>query len=194
MVTYGTRMEAFTVQSLTAPFTGAIARQLRVGDIVELSGPLYTARDAAHKRIEQALAGGAPPPLDFTRQIIFYAGPCPAPPGRVIGPIAATTSVRMDGFLEMMFRLGIAATIGKGERTEEAARLCKKYGGLYFLSTGGAAALISSLVTSCEEAAYADLGPESIKKLTVKNLRLIVGIDAEGSVFQPAQIARYRQQ
>ncbi|MDR2491177.1 MAG: fumarate hydratase C-terminal domain-containing protein [Spirochaetaceae bacterium] len=186
-------METRTVTPLTAPFTRQTAERLRAGDIVELSGALYTARDAAHKRIEQALSEGKPPPLDFTRRIIFYAGPCPAPPGRVIGPIAATTSIRMDGFLEMMFRLGIAATVGKGERTAEAALLCKKYGGLYFLSTGGAAALISSLVTSCEEAAYADLGAESIKKLEVQKIRLIVGIDTDGRVFQPEQIARYRQ-
>jgi fumarate hydratase subunit beta len=186
-------METLTVKPLTAPFLQSDARRLRAGDVVELSGLLYTARDAAHKRIEQALGEGRPPPLDFTRQIIFYAGPCPAPPDRVIGPIAATTSIRMDGFLEMMFRLGIAATVGKGERTAAAALLCKKYGGLYFLSTGGAAALISSLVTSCEEAAYADLGAESIKKLEVKKIRLIVGIDTEGRIFQPEQIARYRQ-
>ncbi|MDR2521528.1 MAG: fumarate hydratase C-terminal domain-containing protein [Spirochaetaceae bacterium] len=174
------------------PLTKDAAHELRAGDIVELTGEVFTARDAAHKRIAQTCQAGSPPPLDLSGQVLFYAGPCPAPPGRVIGPIAATTSARMDGFLEMMYRYGLAATIGKGERGDAAARLCKQYGGVYFLSVGGAAALTTRHIRGCSLAAYDDLGTEAIRKLTVENLRLIVGIDSAGHVFQPEEIRKYR--
>jgi fumarate hydratase subunit beta len=174
------------------PLTREAVRELRAGDVVELSGVVFTARDAAHKRIEQAYLAAAAPPLDFTGQLVLYAGPCPAPPGRVIGPIAATTSARMDGFLETMFRHGIAGTIGKGERGGEAARLCEQYGGVYFLSVGGAAAITAQHVRSCEIVAYEDLGTEAIRKLVFENLRLVVGIDTTGRAFQPEEIKKYR--
>ncbi|MDR0552058.1 MAG: FumA C-terminus/TtdB family hydratase beta subunit [Spirochaetaceae bacterium] len=181
------------IKQITAPLDFDALKTLHAGDIVELSGSIYTARDAAHRRIKEALDAGSPPPVDFSGGVVFYAGPAPTPPGRVIGSIAATTSIRMDKFLEMMYRLSIAATIGKGERTAEAAALCKKYGRVYFLSTGGAAAIISRQIKSCRAIAYDDLGAESIKLLEVEHLRLIVGIDAEGVVFGPQEIEKYRQ-
>jgi fumarate hydratase subunit beta len=168
-------------------------RSLRIGDILEFTGVIYTARDAAHKRIQLALAENKMPPVDLLNQFIFYAGPCPAKPGYVVGPIAATTSMRMDSFVEMTFQLGILGMIGKGDRSNFVSELCKKYCGVYFLSVGGASALISKQVKKCEVIAYEDLGTESIKRLEVEKLRLIVGIDTEGRVFQPEQIQKYKR-
>jgi fumarate hydratase subunit beta len=175
------------------PFTKDSIRDLRIGDILELTGNIYTARDAAHKRMEIAWKKGEPQPVDFKDQFIFYAGPCPAKPGRPVGSIAPTTSMRMDSFVEMTFRLGMLGMIGKGERSDFVPRLCEKYKGVYLLSIGGASAIISNQVKSCDVAAYDDLGTESIKRLYVENLRLIVGIDVKGRVFQTEQIAKYRR-
>jgi fumarate hydratase subunit beta len=161
---------------------------LRAGDVVELSGDIITARDAAHKRLTTTL----PLPFDLNGAIIFYAGPCPAKPGEIIGSVAPTTSARMDVFLESMYKAGVSATIGKGERSEEAAALCKQYRRVYFLSFGGAAALIAEHVKQCTEIAYADLGAESVKRLRVEKLRLITGIDSVGNVFETAQRGLYR--
>ncbi|MDR2602704.1 MAG: fumarate hydratase C-terminal domain-containing protein [Spirochaetaceae bacterium] len=179
------------IKEIKPPFGKKEAAALRAGDTALFCGVIYTARDAAHKRIQDSIFNGEKPPLDLENQIIFYAGPSPAPPGRVIGSIAATTSERMDCFLETIFKLGVCGTIGKGERSPLAVSLCKKYGGVYFLSVGGAAALTSSLVKSCSEEAYADLGSESIKRLEVENLPLIVGIDSLGGVFGPSEIEKY---
>jgi fumarate hydratase subunit beta len=178
---------------LTTPLTKEDIKDLRIGDIIELTGTVYTARDAAHKRIQGLVAEGKNPPIDFKDQFIFYAGPCPAKPGRAVGSIAPTTSARMDSFVEMTFQLGMLGMIGKGDRADYVADLCKKYGGVYLLSIGGASALISEQVKSCEVVAYEDLGTESIKKLQVENLRLIVGIDSEGQVFQTEQIKKYKR-
>jgi fumarate hydratase subunit beta len=178
---------------LTTPLTKADIQNLVIGDVVELTGAIYTARDAAHKRIADSYAAGIAPPLDLTNQIIFYAGPCPAKPGRTMGSIAATTSARIDGFVDMMFKLGMLAMIGKGDRAPYVAGLCKTHGGIYFLSVGGASALISKQVKKCDVVAYDDLGTESIKRLEVERLRLIVGIDTKGQVFQTGQIDKYRR-
>ena len=178
---------------LETPVSREQIRALRIGDVLELSGTVYTARDAAHKRIQTLLADGGKPPVDFDGQLIFYAGPCPTKPGRAMGSIAPTTSMRMDSFLEMSFQLGALGTIGKGDRSDFVPELCRRYGGVYLLSIGGASAMISRQVKSCEVVAYEDLGTESIKRLRVERLRLIVGIDSEGRVFQSEQIARYRR-
>jgi fumarate hydratase subunit beta len=177
---------------LHMPLTKADMRQLRIGDVLELTGDIYTARDAAHKRIQAALESGDSLPVDFTDQIIFYAGPTPARPGRVIGSIAPTTSMRMDNFVEMTFKIGMLGMIGKGERSGFVPELCRRYGGVYLLSIGGASALISQQVKACDVVAYDDLGTESIKRLRVERLRLIVGIDTEGRVFQEEEIKKYR--
>ena len=109
-----------------------------------------------------------------------------------MGSIAPTTSMRMDGFVRMTFEQGMVAMIGKGDRSDEVAELCKEYGGVYLLSIGGASAMISNQVKSCEVVAYEDLGTESVKKLYVENLRVIVGIDTRGQVFQKREIEKYR--
>ena len=178
---------------LYTPLTKEDMGHLEIGDILELSGTVYTARDAAHKRIRTALAENKCPPINFENQFIFYAGPCPTKPGRNMGSIAPTTSMRMDPFVEMTFQLGMLGMIGKGDRSEYIPDLCRKYKGVYLLSIGGASAMISNQVKKCDVVAYEDLGTESIKKLTVENLRLIVGIDAKGNVFQNREIAKYRR-
>lgn len=178
---------------LNLPLTKEVVQELEIGDIIYLTGYVYTARDAAHNRIKSTLAEGGELPIDFNGKIIFYAGPCPTKPGRNMGSIAPTTSMRMDSYVEMTFGLGVAAMIGKGDRADYVADLCKEYGGLYLLSIGGASAMISEQVKSCEVIAYDDLGTESIKKLYVENLRLIVGIDTKGNVFQDREIQKYRK-
>ena len=186
-------MEGMTIKQFKTPLTRADLADLEIGDVLELTGTIYTARDAAHKRLENAWREKQPLPLDFTNQFIFYAGPCPAKPGHPVGSIAPTTSMRMDSFVEMTFELGMLGMIGKGDRSDFVPGLCKKYGGLYLLSIGGASALISRQVKSSEVVAWEDLGTESIKRLEVEKLRLIVGIDSQGRVFQEREIAKYRR-
>lgn len=181
------------ITRIRTPLTKADMAAFSAGDVLELTGDVYTARDAAHKRMQAALAAGKPQPVDFTNQFIFYAGPCPTRPGRTMGSIAPTTSMRMDSFVEMTFQLGMLGMIGKGDRSDFVPGLCKQYGGVYLLSIGGASALISDQVKTCDVVAYGDLGTESVKRLGVENLRLIVGIDARGRVFQDEQIAKYKR-
>jgi fumarate hydratase subunit beta len=178
---------------LSLPLSKEDVKDLEIGDVLYLTGYLYTSRDAAHKRFEQTLAAGGELPIDFTNQTIFYAGPCPTKPGRTMGSIAPTTSMRMDRYVEMTFKLGITAMIGKGDRSKYVADLCREYGGVYLLSIGGASAIISNQVKACEVVAYEDLGTESVKKLYVENLRVIVGIDTKGNVFQDREIQKYRR-
>ena len=181
------------VFQLHTPLTKEDMKQLKIGDVFELTGTILTARDAAHKRMEKAWKEGGRQPIDFTNQFIFYAGPCPTKPGRTMGSIAPTTSMRMDSFVEMTFQLGMLGMIGKGDRSAFVPALCQKYGGVYLLSIGGASAMISDQVKTCDVVAYEDLGTESIKRLGVKKLRLIVGIDTKGRVFQEEQIKIYKR-
>lgn len=176
---------------LTAPLTKEAVAHLRAGDIVYLSGEIYTARDAAHERFRKTLEKGESLPIDLTNETIFYAGPTPTKPGRVMGSIAPTTSMRIDGFVEMMFQQGMIAMIGKGDRHDYVADLCGRYGGVYFLSIGGASALISKDVKKCTVIAYEDLGTESIKRLVVENLRLVVGYGPTGDDLFKQEIAKY---
>ncbi|GMO62176.1 MAG: Fe-S-containing hydro-lyase [Treponemataceae bacterium] len=178
------------VTSLMSP---NVMHSLTAGCIVKLSGVIYTARDAAHKRLCDTLAQKKVLPIDLCGALIFYAGPCPAKDDRIIGSIAATTSARMDVFQEQLFRAGVLGSIGKGERSAESAALHKKYSRIYFLSTGGAAALNTKYITKCEVVAYEDLGTESIKKLTIREMPLIVGIDCAGRDFCKEQRKIYRR-
>ena len=177
---------------LKTPLKKEDVAALNIGDIVYLTGTIYTARDAAHNRMKDNLENNRPQPIDMKDQIIFYVGPTPAKPGKVIGSAAPTTSWRMDKYVEMTFQLGMTGMIGKGERHDYVADLCRQYGGVYFLSIGGASAMIANQVKNLEVVAYEDLGTESIKKLEVENLRLIVGIDTKGRVFQDAEVEKYR--
>ena len=154
---------------------------LKAGDVVELYGTIYTARDAAHMRMEGMLKSGEAIPVDFKDSFIYYAGPTPTKPGRAVGSIGPTTSSRMDKFAYMMPILNVKATIGKGPRSKECADEYIKNGTLYFITTGGCGALLSKSVTKADEIAFFDLGPESIKRLEVSGFKMICAIDGKGN-------------
>ena len=157
------------------------APMLHAGDRVLLSGTVYTARDAAHKRIVSMLDAGETLPFELRGAVIYYAGPTPAEPGAVIGSCGPTTSGRMDRFAPRLLDLGLAAMIGKGERNEAVCEAIKRNGAVYFCAVGGCGALAASRIKSCEEIAFKDLGCESIKRMTVLDFPLIVAIDSEGN-------------
>lgn len=160
--------------SLSVPFTPDEARRFRSGDIVVLSGTVYTARDAAHKRLAALIAEGRTLPFDIRNQCIYYAGPAPAKPGQVIGPCGPTTSSRMDKYAPELIRLGLTGMIGKGMRSSEVVAAMRECGALYFQAVGGAAALISRCIKEAEVIAFEDLGAEAIRRLRVEGLRVIV--------------------
>ena len=178
---------------LHSPLTKKDIASLHAGDTVELSGVIYTARDAAHKRLTEALERGDELPVDLRGQTVFYAGPTPAPPGRPVGSIGPTTSVRMDPYTPAMLRYGLLALIGKGDRSADTREAIRQNGAVYFAAIGGCAAYMAACVESCDVVAYDDLGPESIKRLVVKDMPLTVVIDAEGRDFYEEGQRRYRE-
>lgn len=155
--------------------------QLNAGDRVNLSGTVYTARDAAHKRIAALLNEGGKLPFEINNSVVYFAGPTPAKEGLAIGSIGPTTASRMDCFSPLMLSLGQKAMIGKGNRSEEVVEAMKKYGAVYFAAIGGAGALYAKCIENCEVIAFDDLGCESVKRLTVKNFPLVVAIDSKGN-------------
>ena len=160
---------------------------LTAGTMVRLSGQIFTARDAAHLRLAELLKAGHNPPFPFAGQVVFYAGPCPARPGEVCGPIGPTTSSRLDSYSPLLIDQGLKYMIGKGPRSPEVAEAVIRRRGLYFAAIGGAAALMSRRVTAVELIAFEDLGPEAIRRLTVKDLPLVVALDAKGrDIYQRA--------
>lgn len=156
-------------------------KDIHAGDVIELTGIIYTARDAAHMRIENMLNNNEKLPVDFNNAFIYYAGPTPTKPGNVIGSIGPTTSSRMDKFAYMMPKLNVKATIGKGPRSNECVKEYIKNKILYFITTGGCGALLSKAVKEAKEIAFFDLGPESIKKLKVEGFKMICAIDYYGN-------------
>ena len=166
--------------SLDTPLTKDVVKTLRAGDTVLISGEIYTARDAAHKRMIETLEKGESLPFDIKDKIIYYAGPTPAKPGAVIGSCGPTTSGRMDAYAPTLIRLGLTGMIGKGLRTAEVVEAMKESGAVYFGAIGGAGALIAKSVMDAEVVAYEDLGTEAIRKLTVKDFPAIVIIDQYG--------------
>ena len=167
---------------ITAPIDEKTARTLKAGDMVELSGVIYTGRDAAHKRLTEMLARGEKTPVELADQVIYYCGPCPAPPGKPIGSAGPTSSLRMDSYSPVLIRkYGLRSMIGKGARSAEVVEAMKEAGGVYFAATGGAGALVAKAVVKCDVAAFEDLGPEAIYRLEVKDLPLIVATDSEGN-------------
>lgn len=165
---------------LTAPLSDADAASLRAGDVVFLSGVIYTARDAAHKRLCDLLDRGEPLPFPLQGAVIYYVGPSPAPEGRPIGAAGPTTSYRMDTYAPRLHRLGVKASIGKGKRSDEVRQALKDSGSVYFGATGGAGALLSMCIQSAEVIAFEELGPEAVRKLTVKEFPLLVINDSIG--------------
>lgn len=166
-------------RKVETPFDESRARSFRCGERILLSGVIYTARDAAHKRLVAALNGGECP-LDLTGQILYYAGPAPAAPGHVIGPVGPTTSGRMDPYTVRLLQAGLRGMIGKGIRSPKVLSALGDYGAVYFGATGGAAALLARCVRSCEVVAYEDLGPEAIRRLVVVDFPLVVVADSRG--------------
>lgn len=166
---------------IPAPYDADIYANLRCGDIVEMTGTIYTARDAAHARMLSALQAGETLPFDIAGQIIYYAGPTPAKPGRPIGSCGPTTAGRMDAFTPTLLAAGLKGMIGKGPRSTEVVEAMVAQGAVYFASVGGAAAYTARCITAAEVIAYDDLGPEAIRKLEVVNYPCIVAIDAHGN-------------
>lgn len=167
--------------SLTTPFDPRQLKTLRAGQSVLVSGIIYTARDAAHARLCQALASGQALPVDLRGQTVFYAGPTPTPPGKPSGAIGPTTSARMDPYTPQLLRYGVRALIGKGDRAEAVQAALRETGSVYFAALGGCAAYLCACVKHVEVVAYEDLGTESIKRLNVRDMPLTVAIDAAGA-------------
>ena len=156
------------------------AEKLIIGDMVYLSGDIYTARDAAHKRMAEALSAGKDLPFDIRGQIIYYMGPSPARPGNVIGSAGPTTASRMDKYTPELLDLGMSAMIGKGKRSQEVRDAIVRNGAVYLAAIGGAGALLSRSIEKAEVIAYEDLGTEAVRRLTVKNFPAIVVFDSQG--------------
>lgn len=165
---------------LTAPFTAEKITQLKAGDYVYITGTVYTARDAAHKRMMETLERGEELPFNIDGQLIYYLGPSPAREGRVIGSAGPTTSSRMDKYAPGLLDLGLRGMIGKGKRNEQVIDAIVRDKAVYFAAVGGAGALLSRCIKKAEVIAYEDLGTEAIRKLEVENLPVIVVIDSEG--------------
>lgn len=180
-------------QYINAPLSKEDAAKLKSGDYVYITGTIYTARDAAHKRMFEALQNGQPLPLDIENNIIYYMGPSPARDGRVIGSAGPTTASRMDKYTPSLLDLGLAGMIGKGKRSEEVRKAIIRNDAVYFAAVGGAGALLSKSVLSSEVIAYEDLGTEAIRKLEVKNFPVIVVIDKEGNNLYETAIKEYRK-
>jgi len=163
--------------TITLPLDKKTAASLKTGDKVLLTGTIYTARDAAHKRL---VAEIKKPPLNLSGQIIYYSGPTPAMPGRTIGSAGPTTSSRMDPYVAPLLKAGIIGMIGKGKRSPEVVDLIKKYKVVYFAATGGAGALLAKQIRSARVVAYPDLGPEAIYELKVVDFPVVVANDVKG--------------
>lgn len=167
--------------SLSTPLKDEDLSKLKIGDVVKLSGTIYTARDAAHKRMIETLDKGQELPFDLKGAVIYYVGPTPAPPGFPIGSAGPTTSGRMDSYAPRLHDLGLKASIGKGKRSQAVRDAMQRNIGVYFGATGGAGALLSKCITAAEVIAYDELGPEAIRKLSVKDFPLLVINDAHGA-------------
>ena len=166
---------------ITLPLTEEIAKDLKAGDRVLLTGIIYTSRDAGHKRMCEALAAGEELPIDPMNATIYYVGPTPAKPGTVIGSAGPTTSGRMDAYAPTMMSVGARGMIGKGARLPEVVEAMKKYTGVYFGAIGGAGALLAKCIKSAKLIAYEDLGAEALRELYVEDMPLMVIIDSEGN-------------
>lgn len=180
------------VIKINTPMTREVAKELKAGDVVSISGVVYAARDAAHKRMVELLKNGEKLPFDIDGQVIYYVGPCPAKPGEIIGSAGPTTSGRMDAYAPKLIEIGLLGMIGKGARNADVINAMKKHGAVYFGATGGAGALIAKSITSEEVIAFPELGTEALRKLTVKDFPAIVIIDSYGNNLYEIGKAKYR--
>ena len=176
---------------LKVPMSRETARTLKAGDSVLLSGVIYTARDAAHKRLCELVAAGKPLPMDVEGSVIYFVGPTPAKPGEVIGSAGPTTAYRMDAYSPTLIRLGLTGMIGKGKRSPEVIEAMKECGAVYFGAIGGCGALLSRCIKKAEVIAYEDLGAEAIRRLEVENFPVVVIIDSEGNNLYETGKANY---
>lgn len=179
---------------MEVPFSKADAADLKAGDYVYLTGSIYTARDAAHKRMYEALAEGEILPIDIKNTVIYYMGPSPAREGRAIGSAGPTTASRMDKYAPALLDLGQRGMIGKGKRSQTVKEAIVRNNAVYFAAVGGAGALLSRSIVSSEVIAYDDLGTEAIRKLEVKDFPVIVVIDSQGNDLYETAILRYHKE
>jgi fumarate hydratase subunit beta len=175
---------------LELPVSPGKIAAMRTGDMFRLNGVIYTARDKAHQRLAEMVARKEKLPVELKNQFVYFVGPSPAPPGRVIGSAGPTTSSRMDPFTRVMLDLGVTGFIGKGKRSVETRALLKEYGAVYFSSFGGAGAYLSDRITVSEIVAFDDLGPEAIYRLTVSEFPVIVVNDSLGGDLYELQIRK----
>lgn len=167
-------------------------KQLRAGDCVYFNGTMYTARDAAHKRICEMLKNSQEPPFDLKNSAIYYVGPTPSKPDEIIGSCGPTSSYRMDAYVEPLLKQGLKVMIGKGPRSQEVKDLLKTYGAVYLSAIGGTGALIQQSVTKCQVIAFEDLDSEAVRKLQVENFFAIVTYDMYGGDLFTEQIQKYK--
>lgn len=177
---------------IEAPLTQEKLALLKAGDSILISGTIYTGRDAAHKKMVEALARGEELPFDVREQIIYFVGPTPAKPGQVIGSAGPTTSGRMDAYSPKLIELGLTGMIGKGIRSSEVIESMKKHGAVYFGAIGGAGAVLAKRILAAEVIAYPELGPEAVRKLEVKDFPVIVIIDKDGNNLYELGQKKYR--
>jgi len=169
------------IYKLETPLSVEKIKNIRTGDEILLSGEIYGARDAAHKRFAEAIKNNKELPISMEDAVIFYVGPSPTPPGKKSGSAGPTTSARMDIFMEPLLKKGLRATIGKGDRSIKAKELMKKYGAVYFIAPGGISALLASKITEIEPIAYKDLGPEAVFRIKIKDFPLFAAYDFCGN-------------
>ena len=179
---------------IQAPISDEDAKSLRAGDYVYISGTIYTARDAAHKRMQETLDRGENLPIDMTNNVIYYMGPSPAREGRPIGSAGPTTASRMDKYAPKLLDMGLKGMIGKGKRTKEVLDAVVRNNAVYFAAVGGAGALLSKSIVASELIAYEDLGTEAIRKLTVENFPVIVVADCEGNNIYESAIKEWSKE
>lgn len=181
-------------KKIKAPIDKETAKSLRAGDYVYIDGIIYTARDAAHKRMAETLDNGESLPIEIEGTVIYYMGPSPAREGRPIGSAGPTTASRMDKYTPRLLDLGMGAMIGKGKRSQAVIDAIVRNGSVYFAAVGGAGAILSKCIKESEVVAYDDLGTEAIRKLTVENFPVIVVIDSEGNNLYETALLQYREE
>lgn len=181
-------------KKISAPIDRETAKSLRAGDYVKITGTIYTARDAAHKRMAETLERGEKLPIEIEGNTIYYLGPTPAREGRPIGSAGPTTSSRMDKYTPRLLDMGLVGMIGKGKRTQEIKDSIIKNGAVYFAAVGGAGALLSKKIKTSEVIAYEDLGTEAIRKLTVEDLPVIVVIDSLGNNLYETAVKEWKKE
>lgn len=181
------------IKKLHLPLVEDELLKLRAGDKIEITGVIYTGRDAAHKRLVELLANNQPLPFDVNGGAIYYVGPTPAKPGRAIGSAGPTSSYRMDAYSEPLMQKGLKIMIGKGPRSNEYRKMLQKYGAIYVSAIGGAAASISESIKKCDLICYEDLGAEAVYRLEVEDFFGIVTYDTEGNDLFDQEIKKYRK-